>query len=103
MYLAENKIANYWVNTRSVQILQDVFYKGDAAGVSAILNDELLNNPSCYDFKEENSYHMFIYGILLSVSSNYIVYSNPESGKGRSDCLIKVIRGGLSPLVFLLE
>ena len=189
MYLSEKKLANYWVNTGSVQILQDVFYKGDnklkndmaglltgapivmsledgitypikyvnsntfwtmllnagylkpcnganedrfeaelvnkeinnifsryakewfceqqsatcetilkfveylfkgdAEGVSAILNDELLNNPSCYDFKEENSYHMFIYGILLAVSSNYTVYSNPESGKGRSDCLIK--------------
>jgi len=32
---------------------------------------------------------MFIYGILLAVSDKYTVYSNPESGKGRSDCLIK--------------
>ena len=32
---------------------------------------------------------MFIYGILLAVSGRYAVYSNPESGKGRSDCLIK--------------
>jgi len=65
--------------------------KGDAEGVSAILNNELLNNPSCHDFKEENSYHMFIYGILLAVSGKYTVYSNLESGKGRSDCLIKPV------------
>ena len=34
---------------------------------------------------------MFIYGILLAVSGKYTVYSNPESGKGRSDCLIKPV------------
>ena len=67
----------------------DSVLTGDEKGVSKILNDELLNNPSCYDFKAENSYHMFIFGILLAVSGDYTVYSNPESGKGRSDCLIK--------------
>jgi len=69
----------------------DYLLKGDAEGVSATLNKQLLNNPSCHDFKEENSYHMFIFGILLAVSNDYTVYSNPESGKGRSDCLIKPI------------
>ena len=59
--------------------------------MGATLNEELLNNPSCHDFKEENSYHMFIYGMLLAVSDDYYVYSNPESGKGRSDCLIKPV------------
>ena len=63
--------------------------KGDKEGVSDTLNKELLNNPSCYDFKEENSYHLFIFGILLAVSSDFTVYSNLESGKGRSDCMIK--------------
>ena len=67
----------------------DCLLNGDAGGVSEILNKDLLNNPSCHDFKEENSYHMFIYGILLAVSGDYTVYSNPETGKGRSDCLIK--------------
>ena len=33
----------------------------------------------------------FIFGILLAVSGDYVVFSNPESGKGRSDCLIKPI------------
>ena len=62
---------------------------GDAEGVSAALNDDLLNNPSCHDFNDENSYHMFIYGMLLAVSDGYTVHSNPETGKGRSDILIK--------------
>jgi len=75
----------------TIQKFADYLLRGDAESVSAILNDELLNNPSCYDFKEENSYHMFIYGILLALSDNYAVLSNPESGKGRSDCLIKPV------------
>ena len=74
-------------------ILEFVEYlmEGDAEKVSKILNEELLNNPSCHDFKDENSYHLFIYGILLAVSDKYTVYSNPETGRGRSDCLIKPV------------
>ena len=76
---------------KTIQEFVDCLLQGDAEGVSTILNKELLNNPSCHDFKEENSYHMFIFGILLAVSGEYTVFSNPESGKGRSDCLIKPI------------
>jgi len=32
---------------------------------------------------------MFIYGMLLAASGSYIVHSNRESGRGRSDCVIK--------------
>jgi hypothetical protein len=76
---------------KTIQRFVDYLQKGDVDGVSDTLNKELLNNPSCYDFKEENSYHMFIFGILLAVSNDYVVYSNPESGKGRSDCMIKPV------------
>ena len=75
--------------SEAIQKFVGCLLKGDVEGVGRTLNDDLLNNPSCHDFKEENSYHMFIYGILLAVSGDYSVYSNPESGKGRSDCLIK--------------
>jgi len=80
--------------SRTIVEFVEYLLQGDAEGVSAILNKELLNNPSCHDFKEENSYHMFIYGILLAVSGKYTVWSNPESGKGRSDCLIKPMDKG---------
>ena len=76
---------------KTIRQFVDCVLKGDVEGVSETLNKELLNDPSCHDFKAENSYHMFIFGILLAVSSNYTVYSNPESGKGRSDCLIKPV------------
>ena len=73
----------------TIQEFVTCLLNGDAQGVSDSLNKDLLNNPSCHDFKEDNSYHLFIFGILLAVSNDYVVYSNPESGKGRSDCLIK--------------
>ena len=79
---------------KTIQQFVDYLLKGDVEGVSDTLNKELLNDPSCHDFKAENSYHMFIFGILLAVSSDYTVQSNPESGKGRSDCLIKPVDKG---------
>ena len=74
---------------RTIQEFVDCLLNGDKEGVSEALNKDLLNNPSYHDFKEENSYHLFIFGILLAISKDYVVYSNPESGKGRSDCLLK--------------
>ncbi|MCL2063848.1 MAG: ATP-binding protein [Candidatus Cloacimonetes bacterium] len=74
---------------KNIQEFVEYLMNGDEQGVQTVLNEEILNNPSCHDFKEENSYHLFIFGILLAVTSDYVVYSNPESGKGRSDCLIK--------------
>ena len=73
----------------TIQSFVERLLNGDANGVSRALCDELLNNPSYYDLKDENSYHLFIFGILLAVSRNYVVLSNQESGKGRSDCIIK--------------
>ncbi|MCL2158255.1 MAG: ATP-binding protein [Oscillospiraceae bacterium] len=90
-----SRCAKKWLETQEPSISKAVrafvgcLLKGDACGVKNTLNDELLNNPSCHDFKEENSYHMFVFGILLAVSGDYTVLSNAESGKGRSDCLIK--------------
>ena len=83
----------------TIQEFVDNLLKGDSEGVGRALNEELLNNPSCHDFKEENSYHMFIYGILLAVSKDYTVLSNRESGKGRSDCVIKPDDKGRSAVI----
>ena len=63
--------------------------EGKPEEVKNILNEELLNNPSYYDFKAENSYHMFIFGILIATSKTYTIVSNQESGKGRADLMIK--------------
>ena len=92
-----SRYAKRWLETKqpsiakTIRLFVDCLLEGDAGGVSDTLNKELLNSPSCHDFKEENSYHMFIFGILLAVSGDYTVTSNTESGKGRLDCLIKPI------------
>ena len=92
-----SRYAKNWFNEQqpsiSETILDFVEYllNGDVEAVSSTLNDDLLNNPSSHDFKMENSYHMFIYGMLYALSGKYLVYSNQEAGKGRSDCVIKPI------------
>lgn len=45
----------------------------------------LLELPSCYDLKSENSYHMMMLGMCAFLQGTYQVKSNRESGSGRSD------------------
>ena len=90
-----SSLAQEWLKEERAAVSESIkkfagfLLDGDAEGVSRILNEDLLNNPSYFDFISENSYHMFIYGMLLAASSDYTVHSNRESGKGRADCLIK--------------
>lgn len=48
----------------------------------------LLELPSYYDLKSENSYHMMMLGMCAFMYKNYEVRSNRESGNGRSDILL---------------
>ncbi len=48
----------------------------------------LLELPSYYDLKDENSYHMMMLGMCAFLRKEYTVKSNRETGTGRSDiCL----------------
>ena len=100
-----SRYAKKWLREQrpsmSETILEFVEYllKGNTNGVSTVLNDKLLNSPSSHDLIAENSYHMFIYGMLLALSGKYLVFSNHESGKGRSDCAIKPIDNSGSAVV----
>ena len=49
--------------------------------------------PSYYDLKEENSYHMMMLGMCTFLTGEYDVESNRESGKGRSDIILKAKTG----------
>ena len=75
--------------SESIREFVECLLGGDAEGVARTLNEDILNNPSSFDLIKENSYHMFIYGMLLAASNSYTVHSNQEAGKGRSDCIIK--------------
>ena len=51
---------------------------------------ELLKNAISFrDLKEENSYHLFVIGLVSIMSENYLVKSNVESGDGIPDLVLK--------------
>ena len=79
---------------RSDMIKKDDFHdlyrameEGNDRRMTDILNDQLFRTISFYD-SAENFYHGFLTGIL-SQSENYLVKSNRETGKGRSDIMVK--------------
>ena len=57
---------------------------GDYKKFSDELEQFLKNSVSFRDLKEENSYHLFVIGII-----KYYIKSNLESGKGLPDLLLK--------------
>jgi len=51
---------------------------------------ELLKNAISFrDLREENSYHLFVIGLVSIMSENYFVKSNSESGDGVPDLVLK--------------
>lgn len=60
---------------------------GNAERIGEILNEQLITTISFYD-SAENFYHGFLAGIL-SQSEEYLVKSNRESRKGRTDLMVK--------------
>lgn len=67
---------------------------GDCETFGGFVSDQLLDTISFFDYAE-NYYHGFLTG-LLKTSQKYSVYSNRESGTGRSDIILKTpsVRGG---------
>ena len=53
------------------------------------VNNKLLLSPSYYDMVSENSFHMYILGILQAVNEDYIIRSNREEEYGRADCTLR--------------
>lgn len=55
--------------------------------------------PSYHDLKDENSYHMIMLGICISLSGDYEISSNREWGNGRSDILLRSRKDGKSHVI----
>lgn len=68
--------------------------EGDCKALGDFLSEQLMETISFFDYAE-NYYHGFLAG-LLKTSQKYYVYSNRESGLGRSDIILKApsVRGG---------
>jgi Predicted AAA-ATPase/PD-(D/E)XK nuclease superfamily len=69
-------------------------FEGDAPGVQQALETILLTAISVFDKgkaeeQPEKLYHGFVLGLLVQFKDQYEVQSNPESGYGRADVLIR--------------
>lgn len=59
----------------------------------------LLELPSYHDLKDENSYHMFMLGMCAFLSSDFEIQSNRESGRGRSDIILRSKNGKFDNII----
>ncbi|MCM1213569.1 MAG: ATP-binding protein [Lachnospiraceae bacterium] len=90
MTIYQNTILNWMRKQIEKQDFRDLYRameEGNAEKIRDILSGQLFSTISFYD-GAENFYHGFLAGIL-SQSEEYLVKSNRETGKGRSDIMVK--------------
>ena len=71
--------------------LFDAVWSGDAEKLTKEMNKLLRQTISYHDYRED-FYHAFLAGIFAG--GGYMVESNKEHGEGRSDVVVKDMRGG---------
>ena len=69
--------------------LREYLIKGDYEKFGKEIRALLKNAISFRDLREENSYHLFVIGLVSIMSENYFVKSNVESGDGIPDLVLK--------------
>ncbi len=75
---------------RADELLQ-AMTEGNTEFFTELLQSFILNSMSSYDLSSnepEKSYHLFVLGLLVVLSSSYEVKSNKESGLGRYDIML---------------
>jgi hypothetical protein len=75
----------------SVKAMLSAMLRGDGKEFGAYFQEFISNSMSYYDLAHplpENSYHMFVLGLLMLLHSDYEIKSNRESGFGRYDIMI---------------
>ncbi|MBM3198768.1 MAG: hypothetical protein FJZ58_05900, partial [Chlamydiae bacterium] len=88
--LLEDALAKEWISYE-LSSLHNALIAGDVAVFQELLHDFILTLCSCHDLPGsdlERSLHMFVLGLLASVSERYKVKSNLEAGYGRYDILM---------------
>lgn len=86
----KNTILNWFekgVKSKNLTKMYDAMLTGDVENFELELVDLLVESISFYD-AYENFYHGFLLGTLINMK-RYIIKSNRESGKGRSDIVIR--------------
>ncbi|BBM44849.1 hypothetical protein JMUB3870_0967 [Leptotrichia trevisanii] len=70
-------------------LLGEYLMKGDYEKFRNEIRILLKNSVSFRDLKEENSYHLFVMGIVAVMYEEYYIKSNSESGDGLPDLMLK--------------
>ena len=77
--------------------------KNDLELFSDLFNDFITKVLSYYDFankEPERVYHALVLGMMVNLSSDYVISSNRESGFGRYDIVLKPLKKDLKPYIF---
>ncbi|OOM73830.1 hypothetical protein CLOBL_45600 [Clostridium sp. BL-8] len=90
----ENLIEKWFKETLTNQKYEEMLSRlicGDIENFGYIFKEFVIDNLSYFDVsgkEPERVYHAFVLGMLVSLSENYEVKSNKESGYGRYDVMI---------------
>ncbi|WP_160685505.1 AAA family ATPase [Clostridium sp. C2-6-12] len=79
------------VTNEYYQTMLDTLINGNIKIFAGIFKEFVINNLSYFDIsgrEPERVYHAFVLGMLVSLSNDYEVKSNKESGYGRYDVMI---------------
>ena len=101
LYIFENKIRIWFeqkLKERNPNKLFEAVQKKDTEAMAAEIRNMLYTSISFYDYYE-NFYHGFLAGILYGMEY-YVVKSNRESGKGRTDLYLKPARFSMPAYIF---
>jgi len=93
----------HWNNTAVQEWLQSLLHC-DWPRFEALLQELVDNLFSCHDTGKfpEAVFHAFTLGLLANLRGIYEIHSNPETGYGRADILLRP-RGEHFPLAFVIE
>ncbi len=72
----------------SIEDLLNALTSGNIKLFEKLFSYLLRDTVSYFDTRNENSYHMFLLGILVNLSGEYEIISNTEAGYGRVDIVL---------------
>ncbi len=90
----ENLIEKWFqeaITNQKYELMLNMLITGEIEIFAGLFEEFVLNNLSYFDAagkEPEKVYHAFVLGMLVSLSENYDVKSNKESGYGRYDVMI---------------
>ncbi|WP_238917733.1 AAA family ATPase [Clostridium sp. YIM B02555] len=90
-----NNLIKKWfsetITNQKYELMLETLISGNIKIFEGIFKEFVINNLSYFDIsgkEPERVYHAFVLGMLISLSNDYEVKSNKESGYGRYDVMI---------------